>query len=47
MSTITELALFKLCVEAPKQLSLDELNMDKIDKPKDTAGLTPLQVQQK
>ena len=30
MATLTELALFKLCVESPKTLKLEELNIEKI-----------------
>ena len=47
MSTITELALFKMCVENPKQITLDEINLDKIDDLRQTGDLTPLQVRQK
>ena len=30
MATLTELALFKLCVESPKTFKLEDLNMDRI-----------------
>ena len=41
MSTVTELALFKSCVESPQYIKhLNELNMDKISDPKDLKDIT-------
>ena len=40
MASITELGLFKQCVEDPKHISLDDLNLEKIEDPRDKEGLT-------
>lgn len=41
MATITELALFKECVENPQFIQkLEELNMDRVNDPKDIHTMT-------
>jgi hypothetical protein len=41
MSTVTELALFKQCVENPKHITfIDDLNLDKISNPSNFAELS-------
>ena len=41
MATITELALFKECVENPKHIQrLEELNLDKISDPQNMTDIT-------
>ena len=41
MSTVTELALFKSCVESPQYIKhLNELNMDRISDPQDLKDIT-------
>ena len=41
MATITELALFKECVENPKHImKLEELNLDRISDPHNISDLT-------
>ncbi len=40
MTTVTEFALFKLCVENPQFLTdIDDLNMDKVNDPTDWMNL--------
>ena len=41
MANLTELALFKACVESPQSIkSLNELNLDKIGDPTNMADIT-------
>ena len=41
MSTVTELALFKQCIEDPKYLTfIDDLTLDKIPNPSDFLNLS-------
>lgn len=41
MSTVTELALFKSCVENPKHITfIDDLNLEKISNPSNFADLS-------
>ena len=48
MATITELALFKECVENPKHIQkLEELNLDRISNPQNTSDLSEKQYYQR
>jgi hypothetical protein len=41
MATVTELALFKACVESPQYIKhLNELNMDRISDPQNLSDIT-------
>jgi len=48
MSTVTELALFKQCVENPKHITfIDDLNLEKISNPTNFADLSMHDIQKK
>ena len=48
MSTVTELALFKQCINNPKHLTfIDDLSLDKISNPSDFLTLSAHDIQKK